>query len=601
MPNESVKTVHVLPNTLANRIAAGEVIERPASVVKELLENSIDAGATKINVSIEGYGKQCIKISDDGKGMSTEDALTAIERHATSKISKPDDLFDIRTLGFRGEALPSIASVSLFSLTTSTGEDVGTRIYIEGGEIKKTEEVAFPKGCEIEVRELFYNTPARAKFMKADSTELAAISEIVNRIALSRPEIRINYTHNNREILNIPPVKELHERASGVFGKGTYPKLFPVHGNQDGLTIKGMISIPEYTRNSASGLHLFLNGRSIKDRLLLHAVRSAYGTMLESRRFPVGAIMLNIPNEIVDVNVHPGKSEVRFADSRKIYRFVSEAIREAIGRSPSLGGIGTPGGQIHDNNQIPNTVTDALYNFSNRNNNQKSFSIPGGFQNISRATQISDPQVSYDTAPSLGMNQAGAFSSMTILAQLHNTFILVSTPRGLGIIDQHAAHERVTFEKLRQAHRNKKLEQQMLLFPVRLELDTAHKAAIKEHHEEICKMGFEIEEFGGDSFQIRSVPQLLANADPAAMVKDLLDEFADYSGSNVVQDKMDMCLATLACHASVRANDPLGYEQMTSLLQQMDSVDFAGNCPHGRPVFIEISHVELEKRFGRIK
>lgn len=594
-------TVHILPNTLANRIAAGEVIERPASVVKELLENSIDAGATSLNITIEGYGKTTIKITDNGKGMHKEDALTAIKRHATSKISSPEDLFNIRTLGFRGEALPSIASVSLFTLTTSTGEGAGTRICIEGGELVKIEETAFPKGCEIEVRELFYNTPARAKFMKADSTELAAITEIVNRIALSRPETRINYTHNKREILNIPPATELHERAAAVFGKNVYPKLFPVNGEMEKMSINGMISIPEYTRNSASGLHLFLNGRAIKDRLLLHAVRSAYGTMLESRRFPIGALMLAVPNDEVDVNVHPGKAEVRFSDSRKIYRFVSEAIREAIGRSPSLGGTGSPSGVGYVSNQMPSQISEALFNYGSKNRNQRSFSIPGGFHNVGKIPPNGESNYTSEKPGALSFGNAGNFSQMTVLAQLHNSYILVSTPKGLGIIDQHAAHERVTFEKLRKAHQQKRLEQQILLFPVRMELDTRHLATLKEYKEEISKMGFEIEEFGGDSVQVRAVPQLLSNADPDSMIKDLLDEFSDYAGSNVVQDKTDMCLATLACHASVRANEPLGYEQMTSLLQQMDEIDFASNCPHGRPVFIEISHVELEKRFGRIK
>jgi DNA mismatch repair protein MutL len=615
--SEGIKQrIHLLPDGLANRIAAGEVVERPASVVKELVENALDAGATRILVEVEGAGKIRIRVNDDGQGMSREDALLAIQRHATSKIATEEDLFSISTLGFRGEALPSIASVSLFTLTTCNGEGAGTRLVIEGGELKRTEEVGYPRGTDIEVNRLFYNTPARQKFMKADSTELAAITEIMNKLALARSDVRFRYLHNGRELLNLTPTDDLHERAAGIFGRQSYPKLFPLSGTQGDWSITGMVSAPDHTRNTSNHLHLFLNGRAIRDRGLQFAVIRAFGTMLETKRFPIGVILLQMPVTDVDVNVHPAKHEVRFNDSRRLYSFVSDTVREALARSPWLSAGAGPA-HLSENTDIPVRVGAALAEYERRRNRQAVFNIDGGWAPARPAqpgapwrAPISGHEPKSDdiplvvgpiaSLPTEGQREGG-FSSFTVLAQLHNTFILVSTPSGLGIIDQHAAHERVTYERLRKSYRDKAVEQQMMLFPIRVDLDAERVAALEQFGEQIARMGFEVEPFGGDSVQIRGVPQVLAAADPAEMLMDLLDEMSDIEGSGVVDDSVDLCLATLACHASVRANDPLNYEQMAALLRHMDTIDFAANCPHGRPVFVEITHTELEKRFARIK
>lgn len=534
--------------------------------------------------------------------MSREDALLAIQRHATSKIAREEDLFAIGTLGFRGEALPSIASVSLFSLTTCTGNGPGVKIHIEGGELLRVEELGFPRGTEIEVRRLFYNTPARRKFMKADSTELAAISEVVHKLALSRPDVRFRYLHNERELLNAPPGEELHDRAARIFGRQTYPKLFPLSGVQGDWSLSGMISTPDHTRQTPAHLHLFLNGRPIRDRGMQFAVTRAYGTMLETRRFPVGVLLLRMPVSEVDVNVHPAKHEVRFHDTRRLYAFITDTVREALAHSPWLGAEAGPS-HLTPDTDIPMRVGAALMEFERRRNRQAAFQIGGGWVNTRRdSAPVPDVPTPLSVAghPAQDAPRQG-FSAFTVLAQLHNSYILVSTPQGLGIIDQHAAHERVTYERLRAGFVRRAVESQMLLFPVRVDLDPARLAALSLFAEPIARMGFEVEPFGGDSVQIRAVPQILAAADPAAMLGDLLDELADLEGSDVVEEHLDRCLATLACHASVRANDPLNYEQMAALLRQMDSIDFSANCPHGRPVFIEISHVELEKRFDRIK
>ncbi len=607
MAERKPNPVRILTDILANRIAAGEVVERPASVVKELLENALDAGAKRLTIDIEGAGKKKICIADDGMGMDRDDALLAVERHATSKIKHEDDLFSIRTLGFRGEALPSIASVSLFKLSCRRDETAGVRVTIEGGKLKNVQEIGFPRGCEVEVRELFYNTPARRKFMKADSTELAAISEVVWRVALSRPDVRILYTHNGRKLLNLEPTSDLHERAAGVFGKDVYPKLFPVAGELGEFKLSGMVSAPDTTRPNPSQLHLFLNGRAIRDRSLLHAVTSSYGTMLEPKRFPVAVLLLEMPSELVDVNVHPAKTEVRFSNQRVVYNFIKETVREALGRSPWLGGSGTPGGYGPKASEFPSRVMQAVENFERNRSNQSAFPIAGGYAGSqfhsggtfgSQSPNSSQGFGSYSQPirPTGGMTN---FSSFTVLAQLHKTFILVSTPRGLGIIDQHAAHERIAFERLSAQYRNRRIERQMLLFPVRIDLNPRQKAAMLEFTDDIHDLGFELEDFGGDSIQVKEAPEILAGGDIAATVRDLLDDFAEVSGSRAVQESVDHRLATMACHSVVRANDSLNYENMMALLRQMDEVDFAASCPHGRPVFIEITQEELERRFGR--
>ncbi len=605
MSAEERQKIHVLPTSLANRIAAGEVVERPASVVKELVENCLDASATKVVVEIEEAGKGRIRVLDDGVGMDREDALRAIERHATSKIHHADDLFAIQTLGFRGEALPSIASVSLFSLTTRGLDSVGTRLTIEGGELKHVEDVGFPRGTEIDIRKLFYNTPARRKFLKRDATELAAISEVMQRIALVRPDVRIEYRHNGRDLMNLPATDDLHERVAGVFGKDAYPKLFPVSGERGGFHLSGMISAPELTRPTPAALHLFVNGRPIRDRSLMHAVTSAYGTMLEPRRFPIAALMLEMPIDLLDVNVHPAKTEVRFADARMVYRILHEGVREALGRSPWLGGVGTPGGGRRETGGDAVGAEIALANYFKSQSGQRHFTIPGG-STYQSPMQVQGSPASMVENQSFAVGPAAApfgmgFSSFTVLAQLHNTYILVSTPRGLGIIDQHAAHERVAFERLKVSYDTQKIERQILLFPVRVELDAGRLAALEEFVGDVTALGFDVETFGGDSVQIRAVPQLLAGADPASALRDLLDELADAGGSRAVEDRIDLALATLACHSAIRANEALNYEQMEALLRQLDTIDFATHCPHGRPVFIEVSQMELEKRFGRIK
>ena len=617
--------VRRLPEALANRIAAGEVVERPASVVKELLENAIDAGAKKIVVELEQAGKGLMRISDDGCGMSRDDALLAIERHATSKIKNEDDLFAITSFGFRGEALPSIASVSHFTLTTrAAGDEVGTRLHIEGGELTRVEEVAALLGTVIEARHLFYNTPARQKFQKSDASELSAISDTIERVAMAHPGLRLILRHNKRDLLNLAPVAELDERLSALFGPTVYAKLFPISAVNGRFTVRGMLSAPELTRPNPSQIHLFLNGRPIRDRSLQHAVTSSYGMMLEPKRFPLAVVLVTMPVEWVDVNVHPAKSEVRFADARQIYSVVQDALRDAIGRAPWASSAPAPAYFGSRTSSSENRVEAAIARFYERSEGQGAFSLPGGYRPMPRQDWPAPPAEGVDTPPVATLRDEASpgatfepapaptapseerpalrvFSGFPILAQLHKTYILVETPYGLGFVDQHAAHERITFERLKAARQKGAIERQNLLFPLRVDLDHRQMAAFSGGREQLAQLGFDLEEFGGDSLQVRALPAALTGTDVAALLRDLLDDWAHAEGSHRAEDAGDEALATMACHASVRANQALSYEQMEALLRQMDRIDFGAVCPHGRPVFVTIPYQELEKRFGRIK
>ncbi len=587
--------IKILPDAVINRIAAGEVVERPASVVKELVENSLDAGASSITVELEDSGRTLIRISDDGCGMSPDDLRLSVERHATSKLNSGSDLFAIGTLGFRGEALPSIASVSHFTIRSrARGQDFGAQITVEGGKISEVQDAGCPPGTEIEVRGLFYNTPARRKFMKSDSTERAHVTETMQRFALANMRVRFQLKHDGRLVLNLPAVEELHERVAAVLGRELYPHLFPVNKSFGQFRLSGMLSSPEKSRPSQNALHLFLNGRPINDRSLKHAVTSAYGSMLQPGRYPVSVLLLEIPLDAVDVNVHPQKTEVRFSDPRGIYSFMHEAVRETLGASPWLGGTMPPA-----RTQMQERVASAIRHYSAAHAGHTS---DGGFRFSYGKAGSNGEKAEAGTARAdeqLTPLSSGFFSSLIPLAQLDNTYILCQSRAGLVLVDQHAAHERINFERLKAAYASGESSAQTMLFPLRMDLNPAQEAALEEFFPQLERMGFLIDPFGGNSYAVKAAPPILADADVGAALKDLLDEAASFGGSRAVQERIEHALSTLACHASVRAHDRLSFEQMESLLHRLDGIDFSGNCPHGRPVYFEMTYEELERRFGR--
>ncbi len=607
--------IQVLSEEMANRIAAGEVVERPASVVKELVENSIDAGADDIRIEIEQAGKRRILVTDNGCGMDFDDAVLALRRHATSKIRTPEDLFGIGTLGFRGEALPSIASVSRFTLTSCTGEGSGVIVKVEGGTLREKGEVGAPKGTVIEVEDLFFNTPARRKFLKSDAAETSRISDVCTSLALAHPELRVSLTHNRNEIFTAPATEDLAERVAAVLGRKIFPKLFPVSGQQGRWKLEGMLSMPDHTRPNSTGIRLFVNGRAIQDRSLSYAVTSSYGNMLESRRFPVAILLLTLPLDEVDVNVHPTKAEVRFGDQRGVYRFLHETLREHLGAAPW---IGDSASSLFSREKTPEThrpsfsgsgfvqpasgkgVEEALLAYERKRmaaERQGHFSLPPSVRQTAAgmpSTALFHDRIREDLPPE------GFFSKLDVLGQIDRTYLLCRSSNGLVIVDQHAAHERVTFEKLKESYDSGSIPMQLLLLPVTVELEPARAAALDDALPALKELGFEVEPFGGRTAVIKAIPQLIANADPERTLTDLLDDLIDAGASRSTRHAVEQRLATMACHASTRAGDELNAEQIRALLQRMDRIDFAGNCPHGRPVYLEIGYTELEKRFGRM-
>jgi len=586
--------IKILPDAIINRIAAGEVVERPSSVVKELVENSLDAGASSITVELEESGRRLIRVSDDGAGMNSEDLRLSVERHATSKLDSGSDLFAIATLGFRGEALPSIASVSHFTIRSRARDaDFGAQITVEGGRISEVQDAGCPPGTEIEVRGLFYNTPARRKFLKSDSTERAHVTETMQRFALANMHVRFQLKHDGRLILNLPAVEELHERVAAVLGRELYPHLFPINKSFGALKIIGMLSSPEKSRPSQNALHLFLNGRPINDRSLKHAVTSAYGSMLQGGRYPVSVLLLEVPHDTVDVNVHPQKTEVRFSDPRGIYNFLHEAVRETLGASPWLGGA-----MPQTRTQLQERVSNAIRTFSTAGTKPYSSGFSFSYGASSRIAEKREVYASHEIKQREPQG-SGFFSSLIPLAQLDNTYILCQSHSGLVLVDQHAAHERINFERLKAAFASGESSAQTMLFPLRMDLNAIQEAALEDFYPQLERMGFLIDPFGGNSYAVKAAPPILANADVGAALKDLLDEAASFGGSRAVQERIEHALSTVACHASVRAHDKLSFEQMESLLHRLDGIDFSGNCPHGRPVYFEMTYEEMERRFGR--
>ena len=619
--------VRKLPKDLANRIAAGEVVERPASVVKELVENSLDAGAKSVDVELERAGLDLIRIRDDGFGMSEEDTRLAVQRHATSKLHEEADLFVIGTLGFRGEALPSIASVSRFTLISRAKDDAATRIDIEGGGEPTLKQVGFPPGTQVDVRNLFFNTPARKKFLKSESAELSAVAQVVEDLALAHPAVAFRLVHNGRELLSVAAVEDLHERVAGVLGKAAYPHLFYTELTEGPRRVEGMFSAPDFTKPTFRGMHIFLNRRPIRDRNLQFAVKSAYGTLLDSRRFPVVVLLLSLPLDDADVNVHPAKWEVRFKDSRMIQSMVHHAVRAALQRTPWVGGASPTQGT----RPAEPGIRAAIDAYERRRANldrlaqaQGSLPIPAGAVlrpqssrvDLAAAHQtsevrrfdpgptdracgekpLSDSLCGPDVPPS---SRHGYFGSLIVLAQLDKTYLLCQGEDGLVIIDQHAAHERVRFEQLKAEYAEQGVRRQLLLFPVRVELSPREFPIWEDARDDLERLGFSTEEFGGESVLIKSVPQMLSGVDAEGLLRELLDEMATHERSRTVEDKVERRLMTVACHGSVRAHDALNVEHIEALLRQMDQTDMAAHCPHGRPVMIHLSFSELERRFGR--
>lgn len=608
---EAGTVIAVLPDDLANQIAAGEVVERPASVVKELVENAIDAGARRIHVDVEGGGIALVRVVDDGSGMGRRDAALATQRHATSKIAHLDDLRAISTFGFRGEALPSIASVSRFALRTRRAdEDEGTLVEVVGGAPATVGPAGAAPGTSVEVRELFFNVPARRKFLRAVATESAHVTDVVLAAALAQPERTFVLTRDGRLVREWLHASGRDERVRAVLDD---LELGLCLGTRGPLTAQAFLSRPERARTGASWLHVFVNGRPVRDRALSRAVAQAYGSVLEPGRFPVGVVYLDLPHDLVDVNVHPQKAEVRFADARAVadalYRIVSDGLRSAFGLAPPERRWGERKTRLYEDAPPGSLATWAWSTAPDPAGLAAAPTAPGAdpWELSPPSPAISQPVptlASPEPVPYPLPSQPppstkpARFGTLRFVAQLRRTFLLCEGEDGLYLLDQHAAAERVTFDRLRRSWQARDVAVQKLLFPVVVAVEATEAALLDEAQDDIAAAGVDLRLAGPTSVAIHAIPSLLGKVAPDRLARDLLAELGR-SGGRAFSGAIDRALATAACHGSVRAGDTMSPAEATALLGALDAVDFAGHCPHGRPILMRIGWSELEQRVGR--
>jgi len=601
--------IHVLPDSLINRIAAGEVVERPASVVKELIENSLDADARSIVVECDGGGRRRIRVSDDGRGMDRDDALLALERHATSKLDRQSNLEAIATLGFRGEALSSIASVSHFVLRTSTTDGEGTEIEVDGGRIRSVREAGLPRGTTILVERLFFNVPARRKFLRTEATELGHIARLMTRCALAYPERRFGLEHAGRTLLQVDPASGLDERISQIYGREFTQKLLPIDRVYDQLRIYGYAGRPAHALARRDGQHLFVNGRAVQDRVLLHAVSQAFGNTVPRGRFPALFLFVECDPSWVDVNVHPQKTEVRFRQSSVVHDRTRDAIMSALSDEavvPELSDLRPGAGNSAVGSE---GVSRAVVNFLEREEARAADeSRPLSTTERPTPTRTLREPLPFDlpssnVAPDAPFDQRAqrdAPPPLVALAQYRDSYILAQDERGLVLVDQHAAHERVLFERFLAEAEENRVEVQRLLFPLTIELPPAETVVLEQEIDEFRRLGFLVEPFGGNSVRLDGIPALGAELDPEGLFRELLGQAAQTKATVADNSALRYDLVTsAACQAAIKINHPLAPAEMRRLLDDLHETVSPSTCPHGRPLIFRLSHEEIERAFRR--
>lgn len=643
--------VQRLSDALANQIAAGEVVERPASVVKELVENALDAGAGRVEVRLEDGGRKRVEVLDDGAGMDRADALLALDRHTTSKLHTSDDLFAIRTFGFRGEALPSIASVSRLTLTTRTREALAaTRLVVEGGRVLEAGEVGAPVGTRFDVADLFFNVPARLKFLKQRATELGHVTDWLTRLALARPEVSLLVTEGTRTILRADASGDMRERIAALLGRELHEALYEVEGAAGDVRVHGWAAGPQRANNTAREVFTFVNRRFVRDRGLMHAVARAYEGVLPIGRSPACVLFIELPPDRVDVNVHPQKLEVRFADPRSVYDATAKAVAFTLAQSPWLvrpkpaapadrprpsptasepaptpapapsatptrsyalrpvepapdRPAGTPLPLPLGFSARQQRVADAIDRFVERNEHR--LEVQGATLSIDRPLTARDavgaalPAVPEPAPTSGAAGDRLVFGELRYLGQVHRTYLVCESPQGLVLLDQHAAHERVLYERLRAERAGCAQKGQPLLVPMTLELAPGDARLVEAALEELSDLGFEVEPFGGQTFSLKAAPAELGTADLRRVVVELAQEVRTFGRATSAEALEESLLARLACHSAVRAGHPLGPEEARALLEQLDGTPFHAQCPHGRPVAVRFDVSRLEELFGR--
>ncbi len=611
--------IRLLPPTIINRIAAGEVIERPASVVKELVENSIDAGARNINIKMCAGGKQEITVSDDGCGMDKPSLQLAIERHATSKLTD-DDLTKIKWLGFRGEALPSIGSVSRMRITSKAIEaSEAWQIEVDAGKIYEPKPAAHNTGTKIEVKDLFYATPARLKFLKTNRTEIAAASDMIKRLAMTRPDISFCFEHEGRS-WHLPATNKLSSRLADILGKEFAQNSQYVEGKRDYVELHGYAAIPTYNRGNSLQQYLFVNGRVVRDKLLLGAIRAAYQDFLARDRYPVLALFITIPPEMVDVNVHPAKAEMRFRDNQLvrslIIRSLGEMLAKAGHKASSTAATyalekmmpakehSQPLPPSYQNNKYHHSGIYAASGYSNSDNQIASKLLYEASNDAyceidNNAAQIAPIATKYATNTDNDICDEMEMPLGMARAQLHLTYIVAQTKDSIIIVDQHAAHERLVYENIKNQMAENGVSTQQLLLPEVVELTDEAIELLLARKEELAELGLIIDSFGQESVIIRAVPAIMGQGDFQGLLQDMADELAEMGEAYKLRDKLEHICATIACHSSVRAGRKLSVAEMNALLRQMEKTPHSGQCNHGRPTYVELKLTDIEKLFGR--
>lgn len=584
----------ILPETLTHRIAAGEVVERPASIVKELLENALDAGATEIAVELEKGGCQSIRITDNGEGMDREDVPLAFARYATSKIGAFEDLYRVRSFGFRGEALPSIASISRVEMVTRRASSAaGTRVVIESGEVKELSDAGCPVGTSILVSRIFDAVPVRRKFLKSDATEQGYCLDAVTRLALVQTGVKIRTSASGRSILNIPAVTDLAERIALTLGQDFRGQLIRAAGERAGVKLGGFVSRPEFTRSGTAQMYIYVNRRFVKDHLLNHAVMTAYRRVIEARRYPAVVFDLEVMPGDVDVNVHPAKMEVRFRNPREIYALIVESVSLAIGAGLPAQSEGAPGA-------FGVRIEEALKRYRVSSGPEKLFfGAPFAASRDASAPPVPPLPAALDESPLPA--ERGSFSDLVYVGQVAGTYLIFSSPEGMLMIDQHAAHERVLFERLRRraAETGERALGQRLLIPEVVSLPPRDYAFLTESAPILDKAGMEVEPFGGDSLVVKAVPAFLSQAEARTLVLDLLAECTETDRALPLVERREKIFTALACRGAIKANRILTAAEVTALCRDLDATRNSATCPHGRPVAVAISLPELEKMFKR--
>ena len=601
--------IKILPEILSNKIAAGEVVERPSSVVKELVENALDADSGRIMIEVEKGGRSLIRVSDNGTGMNRDDALLAPERYATSKIHKDEDLFAINTLGFRGEALPSIAAVSKFSLVTrDPTSQAGTEIIVEGGTLKKVLEIGAPQGTMVTVKQLFFNMPARRKFLKTVNTEMGHIADAVSSTALGRPGVHFRLTHNDRRVKDWPATDDPADRIIDVLGRDIKEDLLKMEFTGDGLSMAGWMSSPRVTRSTSRGIYVYVNGRYVRDRVIQHALFEGYYGRLVKGQYPVAVLFIRVPYDQVDVNVHPTKHEVRFAQQKKVHDTVAGVVRDRLRFSDQPGwtlkktresrppaeqpGVAEPTPHFGIPEQNINAQHPATNNRYPRSN--------GIFAPLRPASPSKRNFGFTPTGTQTALWSKKMFSDLRVIGQFHDTYILCESADGLVLIDQHAAHERIFFERLKNRSLDYRTTAQKLLIPETFDLGYREAKILEKLIPDLNELGLEIEPFGGDTFVVKAVPALLKDRAIKPLVIEMVEKMAQIGFAPGLEKAIDACLMLMACHGAIRANQQLSDKEIKGLLEQLDRCDQPSNCPHGRPVWIKMTLKDLEKLFKRI-